>query len=158
MRSRPARTPKMLAEVDEGMWAREAHNVVAQMAKDLAGAWIRDEARGRLVICPSDGPVPRILQRPGEVYQPTPDDWKGPGFSCMEFAMERPMHFQYSLESDAHGFVVTARGQRRQADRTVELSVVSRAQLVEDPRHPRPGVLDLMNIAPDLEETWKDAP
>jgi beta-lactamase regulating signal transducer with metallopeptidase domain len=152
------RTPKMLAEVAQDLWAGEARNVLGQMAKDLAAAWERDWPQGKFVLCPSDGPVPRTLQRPGEAYQPTPDDWKGPGFTCMEFAMDRPMHFQYTLRSDAKGFVITARGQRRRADRTVELNILIRGQLVEDQRHPQPGVLSTMNTAPSLEETWRDLP
>jgi beta-lactamase regulating signal transducer with metallopeptidase domain len=154
------RTPKVLAEVDEAMWMREARNVVGQMAKDLADAWLRDGARGRWAICPSDGPVPRMLPRQGEPYRPTSDDWKGPGFSCMEFAMDQPMHFQYSLESDAHGYVITARGRRRRGDHTVELTVLNRGELAEDPAEPghKPGVLDMMNLAPNLEESMRDVP
>ena len=110
------------------------------------------------MLCASDGPVPRTLQRPGDAYQPTPDDWKGPGFSCMEFAMDRPMHFQYSLQSDTHGYVITARGQRRRAGHTVEATILVRGQLVEDPIHPRPGVLEMLNTAPRLEETWRELP
>jgi hypothetical protein len=149
------RTPKMLAQIDEALWAHEARNVVGQLAKDLATAWLRDDNRGKWSICPSDGPVPRTPPRPGEAYQPRPDDWNGPGFTCMEFSSDQPMHFQYSLQSDAHGYVIAARGRRRRGDHTVELTVINRGELTEDRADPghKPGVLDLMNLAPNLEES-----
>jgi beta-lactamase regulating signal transducer with metallopeptidase domain len=137
------------AYVEETLWTVEVRNVVGQMASDLSAAFERPSARGEHTLCPSDGPVPRQPQRRGEAYQPTADDWKGPGFSCMQFAMDAPMHFQYTLRTDAHGFVITAHAQRPKGDHTVEFTVVLRGEIKNG------GVLI---VAPNLEETWSDVP
>ena len=130
------------------LWVGEVHNVLGQMASDLAAAFEHSSAQGSHALCPSDGPVPRQLQRPGEAYQPTSDDWKGPGFSCMEFAMDQPMHFQYTLRTDARGFVITAHAQRPKGDHHVDdLTVVLRGVI-------RDGAI--LEVAPKVEEQWTE--
>jgi hypothetical protein len=141
------RTAEMQAWVERNLWLREAFNTLGQMAKDLAAAWERDPAHR--VLCPSDGPVPRDLPRRGETYQPTTDDWKGPGFSCMEFGMDQPMHFQYALQTGARGFVLTGHAQRAKGDHGEDVKLVVRGEIMPD---------GIMNIAPNIEETWSDVP
>jgi beta-lactamase regulating signal transducer with metallopeptidase domain len=143
------RRPEVLAHVDDALWAREARNVLGQMAKDLATIYDRRAAQGGSELCPSDGPVPRAAQARGQRYHPTPEDWRGPGFSCMEFAMDRPIAFQYGLETDARGFVLTAHGQRPNGDHGVEATLVLRGEIRAD---------RVLSIAPRIEETWNEVP
>jgi hypothetical protein len=139
----------VLGHVDDALWAAEARNVLGQMAKDLATNYDRRAAQGSSELCPGDGPVPRAAQARGQRYRPTPQDWSGPGFSCMEFAMDRPIAFQYRLETDARGFVLTAHGQRPNGDHGVEATLVLRGEIRAD---------RVLNIAPKIEETWNEVP
>jgi Zn-dependent protease with chaperone function len=141
------RRPDVLAHVDEALWATEARNVLGQMAKDLASVYDRRSDQRRYELCPSDGPVPRVAQARGERYQPTPEDWSRPGFSCMEFAMDRPIAFQYMLETRTGGFVITAHGQRPSGDHGVEATLVLRGEI---------GADRVLYVAPKLEETWNE--
>jgi beta-lactamase regulating signal transducer with metallopeptidase domain len=143
------RSAEMRSFVEQYLWASEARNVLGQMASDLAAAYERTPAAGKRVLCPTDGPVPREPQRRGDAYQPSSDDWKGPGFSCMEFAMDQPMHFQYTLQTDARGFVITAHAQRAKGERADDLTAVLRGQI-------RDGAI--LNIAPNIEERWTEVP
>jgi hypothetical protein len=141
------RRPDVLAHVDEALWAAEARNVLGQMAKDLATAYDRASAQGRYELCPSDGPMPRVAQERGQRYQPTPEDWRTSGFSCMDFAMDRPFAFQYVLQTDARRFVLTAHGQRSKADHGVDATLVLRGEI---------GADHVLDVAPKLEETWNE--
>jgi beta-lactamase regulating signal transducer with metallopeptidase domain len=141
------RRPDVLSVVDDAMWPSEARNVLGQMAKDLAAAVDRRSGQGRYDLCPSDGPVPRIAQARGQAYLPAPRDWSGAGFSCMEFAMDRPISFQYKLDTDARGFVLTAHGQRAKGDHGVDYTLVLRGEI---------GADHVLYVAPKLEETWNE--
>jgi beta-lactamase regulating signal transducer with metallopeptidase domain len=141
------RRPDVLAHVDEALWAAEARNVLGQMAKDLATAYDRASAQGRYELCPGDGPVPHVAQARDRRYQPTPEDWRTPGFSCMDFAMDRPVAFQYDLQTDARRFVLTAHGQRSKADHGVDATLVLRGEI---------GADHVLYVAPKLEETWNE--
>jgi hypothetical protein len=65
----------------------------------------------------------------------------------MEFAMDRPISFQYTIDTDGRGFVMTAHGQRPLADHGLDLTLVLRGEI---------GADHVLYVAPKLEETWTE--
>jgi hypothetical protein len=146
------RSAEVRAQVEDSMWSTEARNVIGQMAKDLAAAYERDWPRGNYSLCPSDGPVPRTPQGPGQPYRSTHADWNdGPGFRCMQFEIDsdHPIYFQYRLDTDARGFLISAHARRAKREHTVDLTMTLRGEIQAD---------HVLSVAPSIEETWKVLP
>jgi beta-lactamase regulating signal transducer with metallopeptidase domain len=143
------RGTEVRAYVEDTLWAAEARNVMGQMARDLYAAYVRDSKNGKL--CPSDGPVPRTPPPRGQPYAPTPADWSGPGFSCMQFAIDadHPIYFQYTLDTNEHGFGITARAQHPRGDHAVAVTMILEG-------HIRPD--NDLELEANIKELWKDVP
>jgi beta-lactamase regulating signal transducer with metallopeptidase domain len=127
--------------------ASEARHALAQIGLDFFRAY---EMRGRRM-CPTTSAIPRQVQPVGVKYQPRYDsnksnEWaEDPGWDCMNFAMSRPMFFQYEVVSDSDGFVATARGKVPVGGQTNDVTMVLRGAMKDGDLH----------VATSIEETWK---
>ncbi len=74
-------------------------------------------------------------------------DWNNdPGWACLKFAMDRPMSFQYRVDVDGQSVNITAHGRHTFGGHVIDATFGLQALVVED---------GLMNIAPNIAETWK---
>jgi hypothetical protein len=122
------------------------------MARDIAAAY---EQRGPVVgwgpqaFCPSGSPEPAQPQARGAKYRPTSQDWTSPGWMCLRFSMDQPFYFQYAYTVDGTHLTITAHAQRPKGDHGEDVTITLHCDIQPD------GVL---NVAPNLEEVWKDVP
>jgi hypothetical protein len=149
------RSPGIQDLVAARVWAGEARDALAQMAKDMA-AYYENVAypSGSYQLCPSAGPMPKVAQAPGESSRMTCDDWNDrAGWECLQFCMDAPMWFQYELESDGQHFVAKARGQRRNyLGEVIDVHFSLRGDVVVK------GGDHVLYVAPTIEEAWKSMP
>ncbi|HEX8793549.1 MAG TPA: M56 family metallopeptidase [Polyangiaceae bacterium] len=128
-----------------GNWIVEARNSLGQIMKDAAAHYEQKNA-----LCPSGGPVPKVLQAPDKRYAPKwPDDWNDhAGWQCLEFGMDQPIWFQYELVSDGQHVVAKARARRTNyLGEVIEVTDSIRGDIVvTNGEH-------VFNIAPNIEET-----
>jgi hypothetical protein len=138
------RKPEVVVFLARQIWAAEARNNIGQIARDNVDAYKRD---GKL--CPSGAPIPAELPVPGTKYQSTKEEWNGPGWGCLHFMIIDPMFFQLRYETSGPELTITAHAIFPGGDgRSTDATFVIRG-------HAHGGDLD---IAPSIEETWKDLP
>ncbi len=120
------------------------------MMKDSASYYEEGYPSGRYTLCPSGGPLPKVMQAPDTKYTPKyPDDWNdGAGWQCLRFAMDRPMWFQYEMVSDGQHVVVKARARRTNyLGEVIEVTDSIRGEVVVVSGD------HVFNVAPNIEET-----
>lgn len=146
--STPAARDLFVAE----KWASEARNALGQIMKDSATYYEGTAVpSGRYQLCPSGRPVPKVMPAPDTKYQPKwPDDWNdSAGWQCMKFGMDAPMWFQYEYVSDGTHATAKAHGQRTNYRGEVIDVTFSVSEQVSGA-----GADRVLNIAPNIEETW----
>jgi beta-lactamase regulating signal transducer with metallopeptidase domain len=131
-----------------GNWVSEAHNSLGQIMRDAA-AYYDNKAypSGRYALCPSGGPVPKVMQAADKNYAPNyRDDWNdGAGWQCLEFGMDQPMWFQYEFVSDGQHVVAKARARRTNyLGEVIEVTDSLRGDIQAN---------HVFNVAPNIEET-----
>jgi len=129
-------------------WVAEARNSLGQILKDTASYYEQTAyPSGRYELCPSGGPVPKVMPAPDKSYTPKwPDDWNdAAGWQCLRFGMDQPMWFQYEYVSDGQHVVAKARAQRTNyLGEVIEVTESLKGDIVGD---------HVLNVAPNIEET-----
>lgn len=134
------------------IWVSEAHNALGQIMKDSAAHYEgKAFPSGRYQLCPSGGPVPKVMQAADTRYTPNSDDWNDrAGWECLEFAMDQPMWFQYEFVSDGTHVVAKARARRTNyLGEVIEVTDSVKGEIRPD---------HVYNIAPNIEETRVKVP
>jgi beta-lactamase regulating signal transducer with metallopeptidase domain len=149
-------TPAVRDLVKARNWVAEARNALGQILKDTASYYEGTAVpSGRFQLCPSGGPVPKVMPAPDTKYTPKwPDDWNdGAGWECLRFGMDQPMWFQYEYVSDGQHVQATAHARRTNyLGEVIDVRLALHGDVVpfKDTR--------VLDVAPNIEEIWVRVP
>jgi type IV pilus assembly protein PilA len=99
----------------------EAKGNVGRLGKDAVSAYEKENMDATMLgagssvaavhkLCPSGAAVPAAVPK-GQKTQPDPTSWQGAGWSCLKFAVNSPVYYQYQYTLDsATTFTASAKG------------------------------------------------
>jgi type IV pilus assembly protein PilA len=99
----------------------EAKGNIGRLGKDAAAAYEKENMAAAMLtaggsvaavhqLCPSGAAIPAAVPK-GQKTQPDPTAWQGAGWSCLKFAVNSPVYYQYQYTKDSDSaFTASAKG------------------------------------------------